>query len=328
MRRALVLALVGLAAVARAHPLAPFLLDLHEVGDGRLEISWTVPLPVPRDVETAPVLPARCKPVGRPATVRAGGEAVIRWTARCEGGSIVGERIAVSGLHGPMSVLLRIALADGRVIQSVATARDPALVVPARQSGLDVFRRYAGLGVEHILTGPDHLLFVFGLVLLAGGLRRVLGTVSAFTLGHSVTLSLAALGLARVPQGPTELGIALSVLVLAIELAREPGTGRASALRRRPWIMAASFGLLHGLGFAAALREAGLPSGDIPLALLAFNVGIELGQVAFVALVLAVAVVVRRVPVAVPAWLRRLPVYGMGSAAAWWCVGRAVALIH
>jgi HupE/UreJ protein len=163
-------------------------------------------------------------------------------------------------------------------------------------------------------------------VLLAGATRRLLATVSAFTLGHSVTLSLAALGMVDFPPRAIEVAIAASVLLLAVELARRPAA--PTLMRRRPWAMAAAFGLLHGLGFAGALREAGLPAGEIPLALLSFNIGIELGQVAFVLAVLALGRAAARPVERIPAWLRRVPVYGMGSLAGYWWLERALALVR
>jgi hydrogenase/urease accessory protein HupE len=200
------------------------------------------------------------------------------------------------------------------------------VTIPARPRVFDVARDYVRLGVAHILTGPDHLLFVFGLVLLAGTTRRIVATVTAFTLGHSITLSLAALGLVVVPSRPIEVAIAATVLALAVELARPRAA--TSLVHRRPWLMAAAFGLLHGLGFAAALREAGLPEGEVPLALFSFNVGIELGQIAFVLAVLVLRRAIRGVAPNVPGWLRQLPVYGMGTLAGYWWLDRVLALIR
>src|SRR5207249_1146814 len=184
----------------------------------------------------------------------------------------------------------------------------------------DVVRGYVTLGIEHILTGPDHLLFVFGLLLLVSASRLLVKTITAFTLGHSLTLSAAALHFANVPSRPIEVLIAASVLTLAVELARD--AGRPTMLRRFPWAMAVAFGLLHGFGFAGALAEAGLPPGDVPLALLCFNVGIELGQLAFVgALLAAGALLGRWVPVMAER-SARVAVYAMGMLSAFWCFER------
>jgi hypothetical protein len=211
-------------------------------------------------------------------------------------------------------------------VQRVLRATDASFVVPARPGRLDVFRCYAGLGVEHVLTGADHLLFVLGLLLLVPSLRPLAKTVTAFTVGHSITLSLVALGVAAAPARPAELLIALTVLMLAVELARPPAG--VTLLRRVPWAPALVCGLVHGLGFAGALREIGLPSGDVPVALFSFNVGIEAGQLAFVGALLAVAGIGRALRVRLPVWFRLVPVYAMGSLAACWCFQRAVAVFQ
>jgi len=200
------------------------------------------------------------------------------------------------------------------------------ITVPARPSRLAVLRDYVRLGVEHILTGPDHLLFVFGLLLLVGTPRLLIATATAFTLGHSLTLTAAVLDIVRVPSGPAELMIALTVFVLACELARD--AVRPTLMRQFPWAMAGVFGLLHGLGFAGALREVGLPDGDIPLALFSFNVGVEVGQIAFIVVVLALRAGLRRLPARWPRWAEWVPVYGMGTLAAFWCFQRAAALVR
>jgi hydrogenase/urease accessory protein HupE len=177
--------------------------------------------------------------------------------------------------------------------------------------------RNSRLGIRHILGGPDHLLFVLGLVLLVRGRRALAATVTAFTAGHSVTLSLAMLGVVHVPPAPVEALIAASIFVVAVELRRDGATGR------RPWWMAGTFGLLHGLGFAGALAQVGLPDTDIPLALAAFNVGIEIGQLLFVAAVLSIGLLLRG---RLARW-RAVPAYGIGTLAAFWVFERVAALV-
>jgi hydrogenase/urease accessory protein HupE len=189
-----------------------------------------------------------------------------------------------------------------------------------------VVAAYFGLGVKHMLTGVDHLLFLLGLVLLARTRRALLATIGAFTIGHSLTLSLAVLQVIVLPAGPIEVAIASSVLVLAIELAREPSA--PTLMRRHPWTMAGSFGLLHGLGFAAALRAAGLPAGEIPLALLAFNFGIELGQLVLVLPAILLRAMLAGRDVSIPRWAQQVPIYAMGSLAAFWCFARAAELVR
>ena len=234
--------------------------------------------------------------------------------------------IGVQGLaEAGGNALLRIVLRDGRRIQAVLHGGEPVFEVPARPSALQVFADYLRLGVLHIATGTDHLVFVFGLLLLAAGPRPLVATVTAFTAGHSVTLSLAALGVVRFPSAPIEVLIALTILALAVELARGPDAP-PSALRRRPWAVAFGFGLLHGFGFAGALAEIGLPEQEIPLALFSFNVGIEAGQLAFVALVLALRALFAPLSRLAPPWLARAPITAMGALAAYWCLDRGAAL--
>jgi hypothetical protein len=252
---------------------------------------------------------------------------LTRWSAECGEGGLEGEPVGVGGLEASgAGAVVRVALADGRVAVRLLSARSPFLVVPPRPGPLEVAHDYARLGGEHILRGPDHLLFVFGLVLLARTLRGLLATVTGFTLGHSVTLGAAALGLVALPAAPVEAAIAASVFLLAVELARRPA--RETAIRRRPWAMAAAFGLLHGLGFAAALREAGLPAGEVPVALLAFNLGIEAGQVVFVLALVVLRAVLGPIVARLPGWARRAPVYAMGSLAAFWWLERTAVLFR
>jgi hydrogenase/urease accessory protein HupE len=187
-----------------------------------------------------------------------------------------------------------------------------------------VVRDYVGLGIEHILFGIDHLLFVLCLLLLVRGVRKLLTTVTAFTLAHSITLAAATLGFIRVPAAPVEATIALSIVFLASELVRGEA-GRSAVTRTYPWLIAFSFGLLHGLGFAGALAEVGLPQREIPLALFAFNVGVELGQLAFVTAVLSLVRFARIVPLRLPAWAPGAAGYAIGSVAAFWVFARLAA---
>jgi hydrogenase/urease accessory protein HupE len=180
-------------------------------------------------------------------------------------------------------------------------------------------------GIEHILLGYDHLLFVFALMLVVGGIRRLVWTITAFTVAHSITLALATLGVVSIPGPPVEATIALSILLLATEIVRLQ-TGRPSLAAQRPWLVAFAFGLLHGFGFAGALSGIGLPNGDIPLALLAFNVGVEVGQLAFIAAVLGAMAIVHRIDFGVgQRYLRPTAPYAIGSLAAFWFFERLAA---
>jgi hydrogenase/urease accessory protein HupE len=324
--------LLGVATVgvlphsSEAHRLAPSLLEVREAAPGRLEVLWKTPLQRPVGAELRPELPEGCAPLTDPIPGAESSAATLRWSADCGEGGLVGRSFRVQGLaESRTEALLRLELADGRRVQGVLRAHAPAFVVPERQRPLQVVGAYLALGFRHILDGLDHLLFVLGLVLLVPSHRRLVWTITAFTVGHSVTLSLAVLGFLGLSSRPAELVIALSILVLAVELARGEGA-RPSRLRRFPWAMAALFGLFHGLGFAGALVEVGLPDEEIPLALLSFNVGIELGQLVFVAAVLLARPLLRPLAARGPAWLARVPAYGIGSLAAYWCFERAAGL--
>jgi hypothetical protein len=216
-----------------------------------------------------------------------------------------------------------VSLLDGRNYQQVLNAEQTEFVIPAESSAGEVAGDYSLLGIEHIWGGMDHLLFVFGLLLLVGGGSRLLWTITAFTVGHSITLSLVTLGYFDYPVALVEFAIALSIFVLAVELTR---AARHDILWRNPWWLAGGFGLLHGMGFAGALAETGLPQDNLPLALLFFNVGIEIGQLAFIALAFAVWFVIRR-PLA--PWRERLlpvPIYVLGALSAMWCIERGLAV--
>lgn len=333
MRRAGAVCLAGLAVLlapwpAVAHPLAPALLELREAGGGRIEVTWKTSVLRAPGIQVEPVLPPECRPLSAPRAEVQGEAVVATWAIDCGAAGLVGRRVGVEGLgEARIDALVRASLADGRVVRAVVRAADPYLTVPAREERSAILRAYIAIGIEHILTGLDHLLFIAGLLLLVRTRRLLIETVTAFTVGHSITLSLAVLDVVRLPSGPIELLIACSVFWLAVELARDP-EARPSLVQRRPWLMALAFGLLHGLGFASALQEVGLPQADLPLALLAFNLGIEIGQLAFVALWLSATALLRRVPARWPAWAAQVPLYVMGTLAAFWCFERAAALLR
>lgn len=327
MRRAswLVLLLLVCPAAVRAHQFAPALLELEETAAELAAVSWKQPLVRVQGSELRPVLPVECEGVGAPAVTRDGTGLKARWEIRCPGG-LAGKTVGVEGIASSQAdVLLRVALLDGRKLRQVLTPEAPSFTIADGGGRLGVVSSYGVLGVEHILSGWDHLLFVLALVLLVGWGRSLLWTVTAFTLGHSVTLALASLGLVTVPQGPMEAAIALSIYVLAVELAASVG-GKTTITQRAPWIVASGFGLLHGLGFAGALAEVGLPAGEIPLALFSFNVGIELGQLVFVGAVLVLAAALKALPVAWPRWSAVVPAYAIGSFATYWFLERIVGL--
>jgi hydrogenase/urease accessory protein HupE len=315
------------AADAVAHKLAPSLLEVTEQDHGKIEVTWKESVFKNRGGRIDPALPHFCTPVGNPSIEKSGTGLTMRWLADCYEKSIRGSFIGVnwSG-NASTCVILRIVLSDGQQIQTILTPKNPTFQVPSDQSTVQVMKNYLVLGIEHLLSGFDHMLFIAGLLLLIRSRVLLLWTITAFTAGHCITLSLAALGLIHLPTTWIEFGIALSIFVLAVEVAdiREPGS-RGSWMSRWPWAMAIAFGLLHGLGFASALGEIGLPRSDIPAALFSFNVGIELGQISWVLLVWIFWAFFRRLPIrpALP-HLRTAVTYGMGTCAVYWCIERSL----
>jgi hydrogenase/urease accessory protein HupE len=313
-----------LAGAASAHPLAPALLSVHEIAPERYAVLWRSSLVRVRGAELAPQWPPACTAERQDAGIDSDEAAwVEHWTLHCAGG-LEGRQLGINGLdRAGINVILRLQPLHGASQQALLDGGRSHYVVAPADTAPGVFARYLGLGVEHLLFGPDHLLFVLGLLLLVRGLRPLVWTITAFTLGHSLTLSLAALGLVRVNPMLTELAIAASLLWLAVAILR-----RQQAAPRRPWLFAAGFGLLHGLGFAGALAETGLPLDEIGPALLAFNIGIELGQLAVVAGALGLAWLVRRLRTDAASWMAVRPAsaYVIGTMAAYWCWDRGAVL--
>lgn len=324
----LLMALAALAgaAPARAHQFAPALLEVEELAAEEAAVRWKQPAVRVQGSQLRPVLPVECEGIGDPEVRKEGTGIRAGWKIRCPGG-LAGKSVGVEGIAGSQAdVLLRVTLRDGRRLRHVLKAEAPSFTIDADSSRTGVVKDYAVLGVEHILLGWDHLLFVLALVLLVGWGRSLVWTITSFTAGHSVTLALAALGVVHVPQAPIEAAIALSIFFLAVELT-SVSKGRRTLTQRAPWAVAVGFGLLHGLGFAGALAEVGLPTAEIPLALFSFNLGIELGQLAFVGAVLLVAAALRRIPVGWPRWVTAVPAYGIGTMAIFWFLQRTASLM-
>lgn len=323
--KALVPAVVLCAALVRgssAHPLAPALLELSEDTAGAVAVRWKTSLWKPSGMVLEPQLPPNCKALTQPEVRIDEVSMTAVWTADCGAGGLAGTAVAVRGAESSATdTVLRIRLRDGRVLQEILRGGQARYEVPRRARRGTVISDYLALGVHHISGGADHLLFVFGLLVLVPSWWSLTKTVTAFTAGHSVTLTLAALGYARLPAEPIEVVIAATILALAVELARPS----SSSTRWRPWAMAFLFGLLHGLGFAGALAEIGLPAGEIPAALLAFNAGIEIGQLAFIGAVLSLLALARRMRIPAPRLLRQVSAYGMGCLSVFWLLQRVEA---
>jgi len=306
-----------------AHRFAPSLLEVTQLSSTTFNATWKTPLQKVSATPIEPRFPASCEITSTSPWVQEGTGELKQIQLVCPTG-FVGETVSVRGLgQNQSSALLRITLADDIFHQAVFTATEPDFVVPEEGSVGRVALDYTSLGAEHIWAGPDHLLFVMGLLLLVGWNRRLIYTVTAFTLGHSVTLAMVTFGLFDYPVSLVEFMIALSIYVLAVELARRS----AGAFWRQPWWLAGGFGLLHGMGFAGALADTGLPQSNVPLALLFFNVGIELGQLVFIALLVLLATTGRRLISERTAALRPLPVYVLGALSAMWCIERGLEVL-
>jgi hydrogenase/urease accessory protein HupE len=245
-------------------------------------------------------------------------------------GGLAGKRIEFAGLQATITdVLVRVQLRDGAYSTTLIHPSQPWLEIAAAQGSLSVAATYVRHGAEHILYGYDHLLFILALLLIVRSVRVLLWTITAFTIAHSITLALATLGVVHVPGPPVEASIALSILLLAAEIVRLQ-RGEQSLTARWPWVVAFCFGLLHGFGFASALSDIGLPRGDIPVALFAFNVGVELGQIAFIAAVLGTIALARRLTLAasIERYALRAAPFGIGALAAFWFFDRLAGFLN
>jgi hydrogenase/urease accessory protein HupE len=320
-------ALLALAPAARAHETRPAYLELRQRADERFEMHWKVPALGEMRLALDPRFPADCVSEGEPLRYFTDGAFVEKRVLHRVGG-LDGQPITIAGLAATKTdVLVRIVRRNGAVQTERLTPAAPTFVVAAVPSALAAARSYAWIGFEHILLGADHLLFVLGLLLIVRGRRALFWTITSFTLAHSVTLALATLGVARAPLQPLNAAIALSILFLGPEIVRA-WRGQTSLSLRHPWLVAFAFGLLHGFGFASGLSTLGLARAEVAQGLVWFNVGVELGQLAFVALLLALARSFRVLELRWPLWLARAPGYAVGACGAFWTIQRVLPLFH
>jgi hydrogenase/urease accessory protein HupE len=287
----LLLLAAGFAGQPAAHELQPSSFELRQLTPERYEIIWRAPTYSRKPHPARLQLPDNWQPAGAAKVTRLADGALHRRLVDIPPDSVDGAIIRFAGLE--------------------------ATITDAWQVAWD----YTLLGMDHILSGFDHLTFVLALLLIVSGARRLLITITSFTLAHSITLAAATLGVLWVPGAPVEATIALSILFLASELVKV-NRGQPSLTASYPWIVAFVFGLLHGFGFAGALGDIGLPQNEIPLALLMFNIGVELGQLLFVAFILAIVMILNRLRREWPAWTRQIPAYGIGGIAAFWLIER------
>ncbi len=317
--------LAGLVPVAFSHEVRPAYLELTQVGRDTYDVLWRVP--AFGDDQRLAIHPEFSS--DRAALTRSRGSIqnsalTERFTLTTPEG-LAGSAIRIDGLTATMTdVLVRIQYSDGGAQIVRLTPRNPSFVVATRPRTMEVAGTYLRLGIEHILSGVDHLLFVLSLMLITAKTRQLVKAVTAFTAAHSLTLAAATLGFVHVPSKPVEATIALSIVFVAAEILRAR-RGKVGIAARLPWVVSFSFGLLHGFGFAGALSEVGIPEGHIPVALLFFNIGVELGQLLFVGAVVGFTSLLRRAGMVLPGWSVIIAPYAIGVVAMFWVIQRVSA---
>ena len=303
-----------------AHEVRPAYFSITHQSEDTYQIVWKVPALGTGIPKIFPVLPNNWEIIDEQSNLLPGN---LRrsYLVKIKNG-IEGNVLQFDGLNKTLiEVLVSIKKSDGVQYSSRIKPSNPSYLIPVTPDRWSVIKTYLSLGFEHILLGIDHLLFVLALLLLTKGFRRVVKTITAFTIAHSITLSFAALGFVGLPGAPVEAVIALSIVFLAVELVHYLD-GRKGLTVRYPWIVAFTFGLLHGFGFAGALVDLGLPQTDIPWALLFFNVGVELGQLAFVLVAIGVIWLIGKIKINWPNWVEKVPPYAIGCLASFWMIER------
>ena len=326
MRLTIVIPMLALAIAssALAHESRPAYLELRQTEEAEYDVLWKVPgrgedMRLGLYVEW----PDGCRDVSVPRAQMVNNAFVERWRIACDGG-LSGKTVRIAGLSGTQTdALVRLERLDGTSQLSRLTPTSTSFVVSATPNAWDVVSTYTVLGIGHLLTGIDHLLFVLALLIITRGGWKLVKTVTAFTISHCITLSLATLGYVNMPSAPVEAIIALSIVFVAAEIVRAR-EGRPGLTQRAPWTVAFAFGLMHGLGFAGGLSEMGLPPGHVPTALLFFSLGVEAGHLIFVGVMLALIWAVRRLRLAIPDWVSLAPPYAIGSVAAFWVIQRVL----
>jgi hydrogenase/urease accessory protein HupE len=308
--------------ILSAHEVRPAYFSITQITDSTYQVIWKVPAKGSAIPKIYPTLPDDWQILEEKSNLLPGN---LRrtYTVQVNDG-IRGDQLYFEGLEKTLiDVLISIKMSDGVQYSSMIKPANPIYVIPLVPDQWSVIKTYVFLGIEHILFGVDHLLFVLALLLITKGFGRLVKTITAFTIAHSITLSLATLGMVGLPVSPVEAVIALSIVFLAVELIHYYN-GREGLTVRYPWVVAFIFGLLHGFGFARALLEVGLPQSDIPVALLFFNVGVELGQLAFVMVVMGLLWILGKIKIAWPIWLKWVPPYAIGSIATFWLIERVL----
>jgi len=321
-RKAIWALLLLLAPSLWAHESRPAYLEVKETAPGQFSLLWRTPMLSGMRLPVMLQLPNDVRNLQEPTTQELADSILTRYSIDAGPNGLAGKRIEFPGLQGTITdVLVRVEMLDGRSWTTIVHPSQPWVEITAAQTRLQVMGTFVVQGIRHILFGADHMLFVLGLLLIVKDRWMLLKTITAFTVAHSITLAIATLGYAEAPVLPLNAAIALSILFLGPEIVRS-WRGETSFTIRHPWVVAFAFGLLHGFGFASALTSAGLPKAELPIALLSFNVGVEIGQLSFVALILLLERAFRILEVRWPRWAEALPGYAVGSLGAFWTVQR------
>ncbi len=320
MKYSMLVFLLLIAASVSAHELRPAYLELKQTDSETYDVLWKVPAMQDLRLSLYVVFPNQCTELSQRRSQQLGGSFVERTSIRCKNG-LSGSSIFVEGLSATFTdVLARVQRTDGTIQIARLTPSSPSFIVEAAPSWKQMAATYLRLGMKHILLGFDHLLFVLGLLVIVGRRWKLMfKTITSFTLAHSLTLAAATFGLIHVPEAPLSAVIALSILFLGVEVARMKRGGTSFTIRH-PWVAAFGFGLVHGFGFASGLSTLGLPSNEIVAALLFFNIGVELGQIGFVALYLIFLRSLKTLEVPSPQWTQIAPAYVIGTLGAYWTI--------
>ena len=312
--------------LASAHEARPAYLELKETAPGQFAVLWRTPVLAGMRLPIALAMPDSVRNISAPSVQELADSVLERRQIDAGPNGLAGKRIEFPGLQLTITdVLVRVEMLDGRKWTTIVHPSQAWVQIAASQSWAGVVGTYIVQGIRHILFGADHMLFVLGLLLIVKNRWMLLKTVTAFTVAHSITLAIATLGYAEVPVVPLNAAIALSILFLGPEIVRS-WRGQTSFTIRHPWVVAFAFGLLHGFGFASALTSAGLPRHELPLALVSFNVGVELGQLGFIGLILALERSFRILEIRWPRFVEALPGYTVGSLGAFWTIQRVTLL--
>ena len=312
---------------ALAHESQPGTLEIKQLAPDRYDVIWKAPIYYGKPHPARLQIPENWKNIVQPTERRMADAIIFRWVVEVGAKSIEGSIIRFPGLESTITdVYVRLIRLDSTMMTAVVRPTRPFVELRGERSWHATAGEYVGLGFYHILLGVDHLLFVLGLLLIVQGRMMLIKTITSFTVAHSITLAIATLGFASIPLPPLNAAVALSILFLGPEIVRS-WRGETSLTISYPWIVAFVFGLLHGFGFASGLSTTGMPKAELPWALLCFNIGVELGQLAFVFIALALAWSFRTLEIRWPRWALAMPGYTVGSLGAYWTIQRTVILI-